>query len=190
MFITALEYFQGSQRRSVGIAALTVIRDRRQACRSYRDTTRQLFYSQLLYLYKHASNRWQEHEISNIVVMTSWLFDDKYLGPLPGYMKEPLLTIMEAYRSQDLDKLAPKAKEHGSKSAVTRLQDCIRDDWNQSSKAQKSPPYYSNNQPLRVQLTWGNQACPDQWRLGDPGATRVRPPASRLRLDRRGRPAG
>ena len=129
MFITALEYFQGSQRRSVGIAALTVIRDRRKAWRSYRDTTRQLFYSQLLYLYRHASNRWQEHEISNIVVMTSWLFDDKYLGPLPGYMKEPLLTVMEAYRSQDFDKLEPKVKEHGSKSAVTRLQGCIRNDW-------------------------------------------------------------
>ena len=96
---------------------------------SYQDTTRQLFYSQLLYLYEHASNRWQEHEISNIVVMTSWLFDDKYLGPLPGYMKEPLLTVMEAYRSQDFDKLEPKVKEHGSKSAVIRLQGCIRNDW-------------------------------------------------------------
>ena len=64
-----------------------------------------------------------------MVVMTSWLFDDKYLGPLPGYMKEPLLTVMESYSSQDFDKLEPKVKEHGSKSAVTRLQTRIRNDW-------------------------------------------------------------
>jgi hypothetical protein len=129
MFITALEYFQGSQRRSVGIAALTVIHDRGQVWNSYRDTTRQLFYSQLLYLYEHASNRWQEHEISNIVVMTSWLFDDKYLGPLPERMKEPLFEAMEVYRSQDFDKLDAKVKERSSKAAVNRLQSSISGDW-------------------------------------------------------------
>jgi hypothetical protein len=139
MFITALEHFQGSQRRSVGIAALTVLRDRGQAWRSYRDTTRQLFYSQLLYLYRHASNRWQEHEISNIVEMTSWLFENKYLGPLPEHMKEPLLAAMKAYSSQNFDKLDIRVKEHGSKSAVERLQSYILNDLQPKLKSAGKP---------------------------------------------------
>jgi hypothetical protein len=129
MFITALEHFQGSQRRSVGIAGLTVLRDRRKAWGSYRDTVRQLFYSQLLYLYAHGSNRWQEHEIANIIEMTRWLFNDKYLGPLPEHMKESLLSVMKTYASQDFDSLDPDVKKHGSKSGVKRLQEHISKDW-------------------------------------------------------------
>jgi hypothetical protein len=129
MFITALEHFQGSQRRSVGIAGLTVLRDRQKTWRLYQDTMRQLFYSQLLYLYAHGSNRWQEHEISNITEMTRWLFSDKYLGPLPDHMKEPLLSVMETYASQSFDALDDDVKKKGSKSAVNRLQSNIWKDW-------------------------------------------------------------
>ena len=63
MMVTALGYFEGrSQRRSAGIAALEVLRNRPKAWRNYRETVRQLFYRQLLYLFAHGTNRWEAHE--------------------------------------------------------------------------------------------------------------------------------
>jgi hypothetical protein len=74
LIVAAVEYFQGSQRRSVGIAALAVLRER-PAWTEYRATVSQPFYRQLLYLIGHADNRWQAHEIANIEGMTDWLLE-------------------------------------------------------------------------------------------------------------------
>jgi hypothetical protein len=76
LIVAALGYFQKSQRRSVGIAALDVLHNRR-AWNEYRGAVSQLFYRQLLYLFAHGENRWQAHEISNIEGMTEWLLDGK-----------------------------------------------------------------------------------------------------------------
>jgi len=78
MMITALGYFEGkSQRRSAGIAALEVLRSRSKAWNEYRETVRQLFYRQLLYLFPHGVNRWETHEVANMEQMAVWLLDGK-----------------------------------------------------------------------------------------------------------------
>lgn len=94
MLVSALAQFEGgSQKRSVGIASLRVLSKRRSRMplasvpvgwRAYRDTVSELFYSQLLYLFVHGSNRWESHEIANMTAMADWLlcegslrFDDK-----------------------------------------------------------------------------------------------------------------
>lgn len=78
LLVHALEYFQGSQRRGVGIAALRVLQKRDPATwTDYRETVAYLFYRQLLYLFTDGENRWKAHEISNIEGMAEWLLCDE-----------------------------------------------------------------------------------------------------------------
>jgi hypothetical protein len=82
MVLSALEHFGGgSQRRSVGIAALQVVLDRASVEKEYRETVARLYFAQLLYLFVHGSNRWESHEIANIEAMTNWLLvtDESHL---------------------------------------------------------------------------------------------------------------
>jgi hypothetical protein len=126
MFLTALEHMQGSQRRSIGIAALTILRDRDRTWRKYRSTIRELFYRQLLYLYVHGENRWQAHEVANIEAMTAWLFDNKLLGPMSVEMRTQLAKVMKVYAQQQFDNLPKEVRNKGSQESVQHLQDRIK----------------------------------------------------------------
>jgi len=97
LLVTALQYFKESQRRSVGIAALTVFRWRsNETWTESQVAVRDLFYRQLLYLFAHGKNRWQAHEISNMEAMTEWLLTDD--SPLQPPKSDRLLSAMTSYR--------------------------------------------------------------------------------------------
>lgn len=108
LIVAALGYFQRSQRRSVGIAALDVLRNRR-AWNEYRGAVSQLFYRQLLYLFAHGENRWQAHEIANIEAMTEWLLDGN-MSMTPD-MKCRLSGVMGSYEEAWKEKQRQSEKE-------------------------------------------------------------------------------
>ncbi|XVU21919.1 hypothetical protein ACQPZJ_32235 [Actinoplanes sp. CA-054009] len=98
MMVTALAYFEGrSQRRSAGLAALEVLKSRSSAWAEYRDTVRQLFYRQLLYLFPHGENRWDSHEVANIERMAEWLLDGKSLPTPSDDMRDRIRSAVERY---------------------------------------------------------------------------------------------
>ena len=106
LLVTAFQYFKESQRRSVGIAALAVLRQRsNEAWTETQGAVRGLFYRQLLYLFAHGRNRWQAHEISNMEAMTEWLLTDD--SPLQSPMSDRLLSAMTSYRNAWDPKTAP-----------------------------------------------------------------------------------
>src|ERR1044072_3206443 len=109
LLVTALDYFKESQRRSVGIAALEVLRRRsNQAWTESQEAVRELFYRQLLYLFAHGRNRWQAHEISNMEGMTERLL--KAGSPLEHPMSEQrLLSAMTRY-TEDWNELVREKK--------------------------------------------------------------------------------
>jgi hypothetical protein len=117
LIIAALGNFGGgSQRRSVGIAALQVLKEKSGAWKDYRDTVRKLYYAQLLYLFVHGSNRWEAHEITNMEAMMDWLVTRDNLAPAtwdPGEAKR-LTDAMDKY-SKDYVSLSPedRRKEGG-----------------------------------------------------------------------------
>jgi hypothetical protein len=97
LMVEALEYFERSQRRSVGIAALTVLREGRPGTwKEYRKAVSELFYRQLLYLFAHGENRWKAHEISNIEGMADWLLAVD-MPPLTSEMGKQLSAAMDRY---------------------------------------------------------------------------------------------
>ncbi len=118
LILAALGYFQGSQRRSVGIAALRVLNNRR-GWNEYQVAVSQLFYRQLLYLFAHAGNRWQAHEISNIEGMTDWLLDGKM--PVDQEMRDQLRAAMARYELTWEQGLSDKAGEEADDEAVDHL---------------------------------------------------------------------
>jgi hypothetical protein len=82
LIVAALSNFGGrSQLRSVGIASLQVLSGKSKAWKDYRDTVRQLYYAQLLYLFVHGRNRWESHEIANMEAMMEWLVSRGKLAP-------------------------------------------------------------------------------------------------------------
>jgi hypothetical protein len=132
LIANALEYFQGSQRRSVGLAALAVLRTRRRAAwNEYKETIAELFYRQLLYLLTDGENRWKAHEISNIEGMANWLIRGE-LPRLEPEMQRELHSAMTRYKT---------TKEHGKREkgadpeAIDRLSTKISE-W----QAALSPP--------------------------------------------------
>jgi hypothetical protein len=107
LLVTALQYFKESQRRSVGIAALAVLRQRsNEAWTESQGAVRDLYYRQLLYLFAHGKNRWQAHEISNMEAMTESLLTDD--SPLQRPMSDRLLSAMTRYKTTWDPKKAPR----------------------------------------------------------------------------------
>lgn len=126
MMITALGYFEGkSQRRSVGIAALEVLRNRSKAWNEYREAVRQLFYRQLLYLFPHGTNRWETHEVANMEQMTEWLLDGKILPAPSAEMRNRLRLAVERYAT-DWANLRPEERKAYDTSSVDQMLKRIR----------------------------------------------------------------
>ncbi len=134
MTLTALQHFEGhSQPRSVGIAALTVLRGNRKVWMRSRDMVAQLFYRQLLYLYSHGKNRWQAHEISNMEAMTEWLLSDMDILPAPTQsMRKALRQAMSRYK-EDWVSLPEGAREKARDNPVEPLLACM-DRWRKSDR--------------------------------------------------------
>jgi len=117
MMITALGYFEGkSQRRSAGIAALEVLRSRSKAWNEYRETVRQLFYRQLLYLFPHGVNRWETHEAANMEQMAVWLLDGKTLPAIDGHMRNRIHLAVERYETDWANLRADERKKYDTNS--------------------------------------------------------------------------
>jgi hypothetical protein len=76
--VSALTHFVGgSQQRSAGIAALSALRGRNaRGWRSYSPAISKLFYLQLLYVLQDGQNKYEAHEVANIVQIGGWLFDE------------------------------------------------------------------------------------------------------------------
>jgi hypothetical protein len=117
LVLAALGYFQGSQNRSVGIAALSVLSGRR-GWNEYRGAVSQLFYRQLLYLFAHAGNRWQAHEVSNIGGMTDWLLNGDI--PVTPEMKRHLRAAMSRYENA-WERVSDEVREKADTEAVADL---------------------------------------------------------------------
>jgi hypothetical protein len=101
---TALGYFTGgTQNRVVGIAAMKMIQAGSEVAAKedwllfYRDTTITVLYGQLLYLYTRGSNRFQIHEITNIITMTDWLLSGQFILCLSREQKKSLFAAMRMY---------------------------------------------------------------------------------------------
>jgi hypothetical protein len=115
--LAALAYFQGSQNRSVGIAALSVLSER-PGWNEYRSAVSQLFYRQLLYLFAHAGNRWKAHEVSNIEGMTDWLLNGDM--PVTPEMKRHLRAAMGRY-ADAWNEVSGEVREKADSDAVDDL---------------------------------------------------------------------
>jgi len=123
MMITALGYFEGkSQRRSVGIAALEVLRSRSKAWNEYRETVRQLFYRQLLYLFSHGVNRWETHEVANMEQMAVWLLDGKTLPAIDEHMRNRIHLAVKRYETDWANLRAEERKEYDTNSVGKMLE--------------------------------------------------------------------
>ncbi|MDQ0030145.1 hypothetical protein J2S89_001970 [Arthrobacter bambusae] len=100
LVVSALTHLVGgSQERTAGIAALTVLSSRlpRRRWAKYTPAVGQLLYSQLVYLLLHAGNRGQAHEIANIIAMADWLLSEGTFGFDEARKREHLLGAMESY---------------------------------------------------------------------------------------------
>jgi hypothetical protein len=103
----------GSQKRSIGIAALRIVEQDEGAWLHYRDAVASLLYAQLLYLFAHGENRWESHEIANIVSMTDWLIDRAAFSELSADRKDLLIEEMTAYGTD--------AKSHEKSPAINNI---------------------------------------------------------------------
>ncbi|WP_431040835.1 hypothetical protein ACQUSR_02305 [Streptomyces sp. P1-3] len=170
MLMSALKQFEGqSQPRSAGIAALRVLSQKRvlklpwgsvplplgaaAAWRSYQETVSELFYRQLLYLFAHGRNRWQSHEIENIIAMTDWLLSGKSLefddadkkmhlyGAMTRYLDDWRMIVKAeskrlGSRPDASEKIEERLRKVGDVSAVSRLEGKIAK-WEKSLKEAK-----------------------------------------------------
>lgn len=115
LVVSALNHFVGgSQERNAGIAALRVLsgaaatpdRKRRsyltgnasfRSWHKYGHAVGRLFCGQLVYILTHGKNRFQAHEIANVLAMAEWLFEDKTLGFDPSRDHPDLVAAMNTY---------------------------------------------------------------------------------------------
>jgi hypothetical protein len=101
LMVNALTHFVGgSQERSAGIAALRVLRgptgrDSRN-WRRYGSAVGTLFSSQAIYVLSAGGNRWQAHEVANVIGMVEWLLKDRNLA-IDVASNEPLTRAMMKY---------------------------------------------------------------------------------------------
>jgi hypothetical protein len=114
MISRGLAFFGGgSQKRSIGIAALQIVEKDEAIWPHYRDAVASLLYAQLLYLFAHGSNRWESHEITNIVSMTDWLIDPTAFPELSADRKKLLSKEMKVYLNE--------ANSHGRTPAIDHI---------------------------------------------------------------------
>ena len=98
MTTTAISYFTGrSQPRSVGIAALRIVRSYNQEWPLYQEAIRDLLQKQLIYLLAHGDNRWEAHEVANMEDMGDWIILSGDFSPLSETRQEDLALAMEEY---------------------------------------------------------------------------------------------
>jgi hypothetical protein len=90
----------GSQERSVGIAALRIVEHDVGAWLRYRDAIASLFYAQLVYLFAHGRNRWESHEIANMVSIMHWLLEPEAFPQLSASPKDQLIREMKLYGAE------------------------------------------------------------------------------------------
>ncbi|SRR6266568_7550911 len=88
LIVAALEHMTGgSQERGAGLAALRALRGRqsrahvfeRLAWNPYGPVVGQQLYRQLLYVLNYGRNKYEAHEIENVIEMLDWLTEDKLL---------------------------------------------------------------------------------------------------------------
>lgn len=104
---TALGYFTGgTQNRVVGIAALKMVQANSKNLAEeewrllYRETTITILCGQLLYLYTYGSNRFEIHELANIITMTDWLLSDQLILFMSLEQRGSLLEAMMKFKSE------------------------------------------------------------------------------------------
>lgn len=112
LIVAALGRFEGgSQRRSAGIAALRALSKGPQ-WHEYQDAVGVLFYSQLLYLFAHGSNRWESHEVANMTEMADWLLCEGSLKFEDQGDKDRLWSAMIRYITDYHNPLVPDDELH------------------------------------------------------------------------------
>lgn len=88
LIVAALEHMTGgSQERGAGLAALRALRGRqskahifeRLAWKPYGPVVGQQLYRQLIYVLNYGRNKYEAHEIENVIVMLDWLTKDELL---------------------------------------------------------------------------------------------------------------
>ena len=95
---TALGYFTGkSQPRSVGIAALRIVRTYSDQWPACQGAIRDLLQKQLIYLLVHGENRWEAHEVANIEDMGDWLLLSGDFDPLSETRQQDLAAAVDQY---------------------------------------------------------------------------------------------
>jgi hypothetical protein len=80
----------------------------------YAPAVGQLFYRQLIYVLCHGRNRWEAHEIANVVAMADWLVNDEMLAFNDPQQRKQLDTAMCTYLS-DWGAEVKKPKEENLK---------------------------------------------------------------------------
>jgi hypothetical protein len=66
----------------------------------YRETTITILCGQLLYLYTYGSNRFEIHELANIITMTDWLLSDQLILFMSLEQRGSLLEAMMKFKSE------------------------------------------------------------------------------------------
>ena len=88
LIVAALEHMTGgSQERGAGLAALQALRGRqsgahifeRLAWKPYGPVVEQQLYRQLIYVLNYGRNKYEAHEIENVIEMLNWLTEDESL---------------------------------------------------------------------------------------------------------------
>jgi hypothetical protein len=88
----------------------------RAAWSRYAPAVGQLFYRQLIYVLCHGRNRWEAHEIANVVAMADWLINDEMLAFDDSRQREHLATAMCTYLN-DWEAEVKKVKDKALKNS-------------------------------------------------------------------------
>jgi hypothetical protein len=120
LFVAAFDHLRkSSQERAVGLAALRLL-EQTTGLRwtDYRSSVGQLLHTQLVFVLTRGRNRWEAHEVENMINMASWLATDgDHLGLGPDRrrrLEQAMHSYVDGWRAgarHEEDEVDPQAVE-------------------------------------------------------------------------------
>lgn len=127
LVVTALGHLGGgSQERAAGLAALRALKSLTGTrWPDYSPVVGQLLYTQLLFVLTQGRNRWEAHEVANLMCMSTWIDSDATLG-FDANMRLRVQQEMKTY-VDDWEHGEPGGKRN--ERAVNEFIRAIREKW-------------------------------------------------------------